>query len=79
MFLFPVCFFLLWPLLVAAERYPEHGKLYWGEQLYIYIYIYIYMYIYSSFIDIKNILHIRHLLYSMCDVYLADVFDMEYQ
>ena len=73
MFLFPVCFFLLWPLLVAAERYPEHGKLYWGEQLYIYIYIY------SSFIDIKNILHIRHLLYSMCDVYLADVFGMEYQ
>ena len=77
MFLFPVCFFLLWPLLVAAERYPEHGKLYWGEQLFLYIYIYIY--IYSSFIDIKNILHIRHLLYSMCDVYLADVFGMEYQ
>ena len=73
MFLLPVCFFLLWPLLVAAERYPEHGKLYWGEQLFIYIYIY------SSFIDIKNILHIRHLLDSMCDVYLADVFGMEYQ
>ena len=72
MFLFPVCFFLLWPLLVAATL-PEHGKLYWGEQLYVYIYIY------SSFIDIKNILHIRHLLYSMCDVYLADVFGMEYQ
>ena len=50
-----------------------------SSYLYIYIYIYIYMYIYSSFIDIKNILHIRHLLYSMCDVYLADVFDMEYQ
>ena len=76
MFLFPVCFFLLWPLLIAATL-PEHGKLYWGEQLYMYIYIYIY--IYSSFIDIKNILHIRHLLYSMCDVYLADVFGMEYQ
>ena len=75
MFLFPVCFFfLLWPLLVAATL-PEHGKLYWGEQLYMYIYIYIY----SSFIDIKNILHIRHLLYSMCDVYLADVFGVEYQ
>ena len=72
MFLFPVCFFLLWPLLVAATL-PEHGKLYWGEQLYMYIYIY------SSFIDIKNILHIRHLLYSMCDVYLADVFGVEYQ
>ena len=42
-------------------------------------YICIYIYIYSSFIDIKNILHIRHLLYSMCDVYLADVFGMEYQ
>lgn len=46
---------------------------------YIGVSSYLYIYIYSSFIDIKNILHIRHLLDSMCDVYLADVFGMEYQ
>ena len=72
MFLFPVCFFLLWPLLVAATL-PEHGKLYWGEQLYMYKYIYIYIYIAAS-LTLRT-----YCTLGMCDVYLADVFGMEYQ